>query len=79
MALPAFQLTDANAAAIAELCRRLDGLPLAIELAALFALKLLHRRRCLARLSHRFQILIGGPSIAPGSPADVAKRDTVEL
>ena len=64
MVLPAFQLTDANAPAIAELCRRLDGLPLAIELAAP-RVKLLSPQALLARLTQRFQILTGGPSTAP--------------
>ncbi len=64
MALPAFQLTDANSPAIAELCRRLDGLPLAIELAAP-RVKLLSPQALLALLSQRFQLLIGGPSTAP--------------
>lgn len=63
-ALPAFQLTDANAFAIAELCRRLDGLPLAIELAAP-RIKLLSPQALLARISRRFQVLTGGPRTAP--------------
>jgi predicted ATPase/DNA-binding CsgD family transcriptional regulator len=64
MALPAFQLTDANAPVIAELCQHLDGLPLAIELAAP-RIKLLSPQALLARLSQRFQVLIGGPYTAP--------------
>ena len=54
--LPAFQLTPTNARAIAEICVRLDGLPLAIELAAAH-IRLLPPQALLARLSHRLQLL----------------------
>ncbi len=53
---PAFQLTPANAGAIAEICVRLDGLPLAIELAAA-RINLLSPRALLERLSHRLAVL----------------------
>jgi predicted ATPase len=62
--LPAFQLTQANAHAIAELCVRLDGLPLAIELAAA-RIALLPPQALLARLSQRFQLLTGGACTLP--------------
>ena len=42
---PGLRVTNENAAAVAEICRRLDGLPLAIELAAA-RIRLLRRRRC---------------------------------
>lgn len=61
---PDFTLTDTNAATIAELCRRLDGLPLAIELAGARS-KVLSPEALLARLNHRFQILTSGPADAP--------------
>ncbi len=57
--LPTFQLTTANAQAVAEICVRLDGLPLAIELAAA-RIKLLPPQALLARLSHSFELLTGG-------------------
>jgi len=54
--LPSFQLTPANAHIIAEICIRLDGLPLAIELAAA-RIKLLPPQALLARLSQRLTLL----------------------
>ncbi|MCS7066199.1 MAG: tetratricopeptide repeat protein, partial [Fimbriimonadales bacterium] len=54
--VPDFQITLANAPAIAELCRQLDGLPLALELAAA-RLALLSPADILKRLDERFQIL----------------------
>ncbi len=61
---PDFQLRAGNARAIAEICLRLDGLPLAIELAAA-RIKLLSPQALLARLSHRLQVLTGGVRDAP--------------
>ncbi len=61
---PEFRITDANAQVMAELCRRLDGLPLAIELAASRA-KVLSPQAILERLEHRLQLLTGGPVDLP--------------
>jgi predicted ATPase/DNA-binding CsgD family transcriptional regulator len=56
---PDFAVTEANARVIAEICTRLDGLPLAIELAAV-RVKLLPPHSLLLRLERRLQILTGG-------------------
>src|SRR5215470_3478776 len=56
---PGFGLISGNAAAVAEICRRLDGLPLAIELAAA-RVKLLPPQALLARLDDRMGLLTGG-------------------
>jgi non-specific serine/threonine protein kinase len=63
-AAPGFQVTNANAPAIAEICARLDGLPLAIELAAART-KLLPPQALLGRLSNRLQLLTSGPRDRP--------------
>jgi predicted ATPase/DNA-binding CsgD family transcriptional regulator len=60
-----FALTTANQAAVADLCRRLDGLPLAIELAAVRT-RVLTAQQILDRLTDRFGLLTGGgPAVLP--------------
>ena len=59
-----FTLTEANAAIIAKICRRLDGLPLAIELAAA-RIKLLSPCQLLCRLEHRLETLTSGAQDLP--------------
>jgi predicted ATPase/DNA-binding SARP family transcriptional activator len=57
---PTFTLTADNAAAVGDLCRRLDGIPLAIELAAA-RVRALSPRDLLDRIGQRFTLLTGGP------------------
>jgi len=54
-----FTLTDQNAPVVADICRRLDGIPLAIELAAA-RIRMLSPRQLRERLDERFRVLTGG-------------------
>jgi predicted ATPase len=56
---PAFAVTNANAPSVAEICHRLDGIPLAIELAAA-RVKALPMEQIARRLDDRFKLLTGG-------------------
>jgi non-specific serine/threonine protein kinase len=67
---PEFALTAENASAVIELCRRLDGLPLAIELAAA-RVRLLSVEQIVARLNDRFRLLTGG------SRTTIARQQTL--
>jgi predicted ATPase/DNA-binding SARP family transcriptional activator len=71
---PSFRLTDENAAAVDEICARLDGLPLALELAAART-KLLSPEAMLDRLDQRLDLLSHGPRDKPARHR--ALRDTV--
>ena len=64
-ASPAFALDARNAGAVAEICRRLDGIPLAIELAAA-RVRMLSADEILARLGDRFKLLTASGRGAPG-------------
>ncbi len=61
---PGFQLTTENGAWVAEICRRLDGMPLALELAAA-RVRSLTVQQIAQRLNDRFRLLTGGSRTAP--------------
>ncbi|HLK58518.1 MAG TPA: tetratricopeptide repeat protein [Chthonomonadaceae bacterium] len=62
-ASPHFVLTDGNASLLAQICRRLDGIPLALELAAA-RVRVLSVEQIAARLDDRFKLLTGGSRTA---------------
>jgi len=70
-----FALTTANAAAVAEICRRVDGVPLALELAAA-RIGTLGVHEVATRLNQRFSLLTGGPR--PGPARSQTLRATVD-
>ena len=72
---PGFELTARNVQAVAEICRRLDGLPLAIELAAA-RIRLLPPQALLARLGDRMSVLTAGPRDLPDRQRTL--RNTLE-
>jgi predicted ATPase/DNA-binding SARP family transcriptional activator len=61
--LPSFDITDANAAAVRDICRRLDGIPLAIELAAA-RVRVLSPEQIASRLNDAFRLLTSGSRTA---------------
>ncbi|GGT22208.1 AfsR/SARP family transcriptional regulator [Streptomyces purpureus] len=63
-AAPGFEVTDANGPAVAAICRRLDGIPLALELAAT-RIRVLGAEQLAARLDDRFRLLTAGRRDAP--------------
>jgi predicted ATPase/class 3 adenylate cyclase len=68
---PDLTITEENAPVIAEICARLDGLPLAIELAAARS-KLFPPKALLARLGQRLKVLTGGPHDLPARQQTLA-------
>jgi predicted ATPase/transcriptional regulator with XRE-family HTH domain/tetratricopeptide (TPR) repeat protein len=70
-----FRLSDENAAAVAEICRRLDGIPLAIELVAA-RVKVLAAHQLAQMLDHRLGFLTGSDRTAP--PRQQTMRSTID-
>jgi predicted ATPase/class 3 adenylate cyclase/Tfp pilus assembly protein PilF len=74
-ALPGFEVTEANASAIAQVCRRLDGIALALELAA-SRVKVLRVEQIAGRLDDAFRLLTGGRRTA--LPRQQTLRATID-
>ena len=72
---PSFAVSDDNAASVLAVCRRLDGLPLAIELAAA-RMRMLSVSQLAGRLDDLFTVLVGGTRSAP--PRHQALRTTLD-
>jgi transcriptional regulator with XRE-family HTH domain len=72
--VPDFAVTPANSRLVADICLRLDGLPLAIELAAA-RMKVLSPALLLERLEHRLPLLVGGARELP--PRQRTRQDTI--
>jgi predicted ATPase/DNA-binding CsgD family transcriptional regulator len=64
VALPDFELTEQNAESVVRLCRHLDGIPLALELAAA-RLRVMDLEQIASQLQDRFRLLTGGDRSAP--------------
>ena len=71
-AVPGFSLTVDNQCMVAEICQRLEGLPLAIELAAA-RLRALSLKQILLRLTDRYRLLTTGTRVAP------SRQQTLQL
>ena len=74
-ALPGFDVTERNAQAMAHLCRRLDGIALALELAAAWV-PLLSAEEIVERLDDTLRLLVGGSRVAP--PRQQTLRATLD-
>ena len=76
-ARPASRSTDGNAPAVAAICTELDGLPLAIELAAA-RVRVLSLEQIATRLADRFRLLTGGAAHRAAAAADPARLGRLE-
>jgi hypothetical protein len=75
---PDFEITARNGQLIAEICKHLDGIPLAIELAAA-RIRLMSPEQMLERISHRFSLLAGRTERPAVATADDAQHDRLVL